>query len=207
MIIKVFDERHDSVLFMDVSVSLKQVTCRHSPSPPPPPPPPPPAAVTGVCESVCPLWCSVYKGGCLQAELWRKMLLLGLMLLLLPGSEADPPGENVLGAPLVPPVLPVLRGPGLEERGAPVALPRSAVDPEAGPGDQEAGEEEPHHGGGFRVVQWEWSYVQTPYIIACWLLVASVAKILFHFSQRFTTVVPESCMLILLGLVLGAWSC
>ncbi|KAK1874825.1 Sodium/hydrogen exchanger 3, partial [Dissostichus eleginoides] len=116
---------------------------------------------------------------------------------------ADPPGENVLGAPLVPPVLPVLRGPGLEERGAPVALPRSAVDPEAGPGDQEAGEEEPHHGGGFRVVQWEWSYVQTPYIIACWLLVASVAKILFHFSQRFTTVVPESCMLILLGLVLG----
>lgn len=25
----------------------------------------------------------------------------------------------------------------------------------------------------------------------------------FHFSQRFTTVVPESCVLILLGLVLG----
>uniref|UniRef100_A0A8C1YVG5 Sodium/hydrogen exchanger n=1 Tax=Cyprinus carpio TaxID=7962 RepID=A0A8C1YVG5_CYPCA len=61
-----------------------------------------------------------------------------------------------------------------------------------------------HGGGGYRIVQWEWSYVQTPYIIASWLLVASVAKILFHFSQRFTTAVPESCMLILLGLVLGA---
>lgn len=26
---------------------------------------------------------------------------------------------------------------------------------------------------------------------------------MFHFSQKFTTVVPESCILILLGLVLG----
>ncbi|KAJ8407897.1 hypothetical protein AAFF_G00269410 [Aldrovandia affinis] len=60
-----------------------------------------------------------------------------------------------------------------------------------------------HHGGGYKIVQWEWSYVQTPYIIAIWILVASVAKILFHFSQRVTTVVPESCLLILLGLVLG----
>lgn len=34
-----------------------------------------------------------------------------------------------------------------------------------------------HHGGGYKIVQWEWSYVQTPYIIAIWILVASVAKI------------------------------
>uniref|UniRef100_A0AAR2K0K4 Sodium/hydrogen exchanger n=1 Tax=Pygocentrus nattereri TaxID=42514 RepID=A0AAR2K0K4_PYGNA len=76
------------------------------------------------------------------------------------------------------------------------ALARSAEDHEDGGAS--------HHGGGYKIVQWEWSYVQTPYIIAIWLLVASVAKILFHFSQRFTTVVPESCVLILLGLVLGA---
>ncbi|KAJ8272196.1 hypothetical protein COCON_G00110550 [Conger conger] len=60
-----------------------------------------------------------------------------------------------------------------------------------------------HHGGGYKIVQWEWSYVQTPYVIAIWLLMASVAKILFHFSQRLSSVVPESCVLILLGLVLG----
>ncbi|XP_036439772.1 sodium/hydrogen exchanger 5 [Colossoma macropomum] len=76
------------------------------------------------------------------------------------------------------------------------ALARSAEEHEDGGAS--------HHGGGYKIVQWEWSYVQTPYIIAIWLLVASVAKILFHFSQRFTTVVPESCVLILLGLVLGA---
>ncbi|XP_066512172.1 sodium/hydrogen exchanger 5-like [Hoplias malabaricus] len=67
----------------------------------------------------------------------------------------------------------------------------------------DGGETHHHGGGGYKIVQWEWSYVQTPYVIAIWLLVASVAKILFHFSKRFTTVVPESCMLILLGLALG----
>ncbi|XP_077594638.1 sodium/hydrogen exchanger 5-like [Stigmatopora nigra] len=60
-----------------------------------------------------------------------------------------------------------------------------------------------HGGGGYRVVQWEWSYVQTPYVIAVWLLVASVAKILFQLSRRLTRVVPESVLLILLGLALG----
>lgn len=36
----------------------------------------------------------------------------------------------------------------------------------------------------------------------CFVISASCPAV-FHFSQRFTTVVPESCMLILLGLVLG----
>ncbi|XP_077418840.1 sodium/hydrogen exchanger 5 isoform X2 [Vanacampus margaritifer] len=68
---------------------------------------------------------------------------------------------------------------------------------------EEDGKHDHNAGGGYRVVQWEWTYVQTPYVIAVWLLVASVAKILFHLPQRFTAVVPESCLLILLGLALG----
>ncbi|GLD55665.1 sodium/hydrogen exchanger 5, partial [Lates japonicus] len=118
------------------------------------------------------------------------MLPLGLMLLLLTAAAAaaaDPPGT----------VAPPLRGPGLgffppvsaqpppllpsqpgAEYGAPgVALARSAAEEPAGPGEEEEAGEHHHHGGGYRVVQWEWSYVQTPYIIAIWLLVGSVAKI------------------------------
>ncbi|XP_061878806.1 sodium/hydrogen exchanger 5 [Entelurus aequoreus] len=109
--------------------------------------------------------------------------MLTLVLVLLTASAAAADRSATVGPP---PELPHTGG---EYAGPTDPLPRP--------------EEDRHHGGGYRVVQWEWTYVQTPYVIAVWLLLASVAKILFHLSQRFTTVVPESCMLILLGLVLG----
>ncbi|XP_023979833.1 sodium/hydrogen exchanger 3 isoform X3 [Physeter macrocephalus] len=68
-------------------------------------------------------------------------------------------------------------------------------------------EEEPGgaHGEsqGFQVVTFKWHHVQDPYIIALWILVASLAKIGFHLSHRVTSVVPESALLIVLGLALG----
>uniref|UniRef100_A0AAY4B6Y2 Sodium/hydrogen exchanger n=1 Tax=Denticeps clupeoides TaxID=299321 RepID=A0AAY4B6Y2_9TELE len=129
------------------------------------------------------------------------MLAPTLLLLLTAagGAAADLYAADAPSPPPPPPPPPLLGGATsaarAERYAAPgVRLPRSAEQREA---------DASHHGGGYKVVQWEWSYVQTPYIIATWLLLASFAKILFHFSQRFTTVVPESCMLILLGLVLG----
>ncbi|XP_059772026.1 sodium/hydrogen exchanger 3 isoform X3 [Balaenoptera ricei] len=56
---------------------------------------------------------------------------------------------------------------------------------------------------GFQVVTFKWHHVQDPYIIALWILVASLAKIGFHLSHKVTSVVPESALLIVLGLVLG----
>ncbi len=41
-------------------------------------------------------------------------------------------------------------------------------------------------------------------LVSLFSLLFALYSSVFHFSQRFTTAVPESCMLILLGLVLGA---
>uniref|UniRef100_A0A8C1ZH49 Sodium/hydrogen exchanger n=1 Tax=Cyprinus carpio TaxID=7962 RepID=A0A8C1ZH49_CYPCA len=138
----------------------------------------------------------------------------GLSLLLFITVASDATTDLYVTAASLPPELGVSAAPAVtspvasryvpEEYGHPgIALARSAEEP-AAPSTEDGESSHQHGGGGYRIVQWEWSYVQTPYIIASWLLVASVAKILFHFSQRFTTAVPESCMLILLGLVLGA---
>ncbi|XP_049623873.1 sodium/hydrogen exchanger 3 isoform X2 [Suncus etruscus] len=64
-------------------------------------------------------------------------------------------------------------------------------------------EEEQSGAQGFQVVTFKWHHVQDPYIIALWILVASLAKIGFHLSHKVTSVVPESALLIVLGLVLG----
>ncbi|OCT95269.1 sodium/hydrogen exchanger 2 [Xenopus laevis] len=49
----------------------------------------------------------------------------------------------------------------------------------------------------------DYPHVQIPFEITLWILLASLAKIGFHLYHRLPTIVPESCLLILVGLVLG----
>nr|BAN04721.1 solute carrier family 9 member 3 renal and intestinal variant [Triakis scyllium] len=56
---------------------------------------------------------------------------------------------------------------------------------------------------GYQIVYFDWEYVEKPYVVAGWILVAGLAKIVFHLSEKVTSVVPESALLIVLGLILG----
>lgn len=86
-------------------------------------------------------------------------------------TEASLPPELALSVPPVP--TPSAHHQSEYEPSGSVRSGRSAED---SPATTEHGESH-HGGGGYKIVQWEWSYVQTPYIIAIWLLMASFAKI------------------------------
>ncbi|XP_015266426.1 PREDICTED: sodium/hydrogen exchanger 2 isoform X1 [Gekko japonicus] len=49
----------------------------------------------------------------------------------------------------------------------------------------------------------DYLHVQIPFEITLWILLASLAKIGFHLYHKLPHVVPESCLLILVGLLLG----
>ncbi|XP_070575987.1 sodium/hydrogen exchanger 3-like isoform X2 [Ptychodera flava] len=55
----------------------------------------------------------------------------------------------------------------------------------------------------YPVAQLNWHHVETPYLISLWVLFASYAKIAFHLTDKLAKIFPESCLLILLGLVVG----
>jgi len=56
---------------------------------------------------------------------------------------------------------------------------------------------------GIKVAKWDFARVQTPFVVCMWILLASIAKIVFHQFNRVSSLIPESCMLILLGVPIG----
>nr|XP_015207281.1 PREDICTED: sodium/hydrogen exchanger 2-like isoform X1 [Lepisosteus oculatus] len=49
----------------------------------------------------------------------------------------------------------------------------------------------------------DYHHVQAPFEIGLWIMLASLAKLGFHWSGRVPAVVPESCLLIMVGLLVG----
>ncbi|XP_009324566.1 PREDICTED: sodium/hydrogen exchanger 4 [Pygoscelis adeliae] len=50
----------------------------------------------------------------------------------------------------------------------------------------------------------DYDYVQIPYEVTLWILLASLAKIGFHIYHRLPRLMPESCILIAIGALVGA---
>ncbi|XP_077158824.1 sodium/hydrogen exchanger 3 isoform X1 [Paroedura picta] len=55
----------------------------------------------------------------------------------------------------------------------------------------------------FQILTVDWLYVHVPYLVTFWILVAFSSLIVFHLSHKVTSVVPESALLIFLGICLG----
>lgn len=55
----------------------------------------------------------------------------------------------------------------------------------------------------YPLVVFDFERVELPFVICLWVLIASLAKIGFHLHSKLPTVVPESCLLIILGLIVG----
>ncbi|XP_048182184.1 sodium/hydrogen exchanger 4 isoform X2 [Corvus hawaiiensis] len=54
------------------------------------------------------------------------------------------------------------------------------------------------------VLTLDYDYVQIPYEVTLWILLASFAKIGFHIYHRLPRLMPESCILIAIGALVGA---
>ncbi|XP_056141674.1 sodium/hydrogen exchanger 1 [Lampris incognitus] len=55
----------------------------------------------------------------------------------------------------------------------------------------------------FPVLDVEYHHIHIPFEISLWVLLASIMKLGFHMIPRLSSIVPESCLLIVVGLVVG----
>ncbi|KAG7200405.1 hypothetical protein KM043_017860 [Ampulex compressa] len=55
----------------------------------------------------------------------------------------------------------------------------------------------------YKIVSVEFHRVETPFVIGIWIFFASIAKIGFHMTPRLSKIFPESCLLIVVGVVVG----
>ncbi|KAM7384681.1 hypothetical protein PAMA_011846 [Pampus argenteus] len=60
-----------------------------------------------------------------------------------------------------------------------------------------------HHKKAFPVLSFNYEHVRKPFEISLWILLALLMKLGFHILPRVSNVVPESCLLIVVGLLVG----
>ncbi|TNM93068.1 hypothetical protein fugu_018470 [Takifugu bimaculatus] len=53
------------------------------------------------------------------------------------------------------------------------------------------------------IVSWKWEHVKTPYLVALWVLVGWLCKLVIEANHQVTNIIPESALLICFGFILG----
>ncbi|KAK3515845.1 hypothetical protein QTP70_034041 [Hemibagrus guttatus] len=61
----------------------------------------------------------------------------------------------------------------------------------------------PRQDKAFPVLDFDYNHVHYPFVIFLWILLASLMKLGFHLIPRLSSIVPESCLLIVVGLLVG----
>ncbi|XP_061885525.1 sodium/hydrogen exchanger 3-like isoform X3 [Entelurus aequoreus] len=56
---------------------------------------------------------------------------------------------------------------------------------------------------GIPVVSFKWHHVEPPYLVALWVLVAFLSKLVIEANHHVTNIIPESALLICFGFILG----
>ncbi|XP_035532592.1 sodium/hydrogen exchanger 2 [Morone saxatilis] len=102
------------------------------------------------------------------------LLVVFILLSLLYGSRGEIPPKPTGGVTIIPPVEP--------------------DGPQAFPDEEKAN---------LPVFTMDYPRIQIPFEITLWVLLASFAKIGFHVYHKITIWVPESCLLISIGLIVG----
>ncbi|XP_034129491.1 sodium/hydrogen exchanger 3 isoform X28 [Drosophila guanche] len=91
----------------------------------------------------------------------------------------------------------------------PLKAPRAESLDETTALEMKADAEDGGEGGGHQEIkryplsQVDFGHVKTPFIIGVWILSASIAKIGFHMTPKLHLIFPESCLLIVVGVVIG----
>ncbi|XP_017032067.1 sodium/hydrogen exchanger 3 isoform X15 [Drosophila kikkawai] len=157
----------------------------------------------------------------LRGGLWSKrMLLLGFVFLILGLTQGRPNTSAVnvgtgkdSAASAATDAVTQLNLPqttaldmDLMETTPPLRLPRA--EPLKSGEDEKAKDEDGHGSDGHKMTRYQLSSVdfgrvKTPFIIGIWILSASIAKIGFHMTPKLHLIFPESCLLIVVGVVIG----
>ncbi|KAH8282332.1 hypothetical protein KR054_006912 [Drosophila jambulina] len=158
----------------------------------------------------------------LRSGLWsQRMLLLGFTFLILGLTQGRPntsavsvaPGKDSGAASAATDAVTQLNLPqttaldvDLAEATPTLRLPRA--EPLKSVDEDKAKDEDGHGSDGHKMTRYplssvDFGRVKTPFIIGIWILSASIAKIGFHMTPKLHLIFPESCLLIVVGVVIG----